>query len=338
MARARSTALRILGVLAGVGVILVLARALDPARVAADLGRMGWGFVGVLGVYLLATVLWALPYGLFLPRALEPGWGGLVFGRLAAGAVNAATPLGGMGGEPVRLLWLPPGERRGGIAALVVDRGVFLAAGALFLGLGAALGRGRLALPRNGEVVLDVVAVLGLALAALLLVLQRGGRVARPVARVIGIFVGRARRERLAHGARAVDREVAALHRGGAGRLLVALALHAGGRAAGALEVWVAGRLIGLPLDARDALLLQAVPLAVDLVLSMVPSQIGFAEGATALTVGALGYDPSAGLALALALRLRQLVFVAIGFVALSVRRGRGARHEAEAEAAPPHA
>ena len=63
----------------------------------------------------------------------------LAQGRSAA-AINAATPLLGLGGEPVRLLWLRAGERKAGLAALVVDRSAYLVSGAIAMAAGVGVG------------------------------------------------------------------------------------------------------------------------------------------------------------------------------------------------------
>ena len=62
--------------------------------------------------------------------------GATLTSRFAASGVNALLPFFGLG-EATRMLWLPRGERTPGLAALVVDRLLFLAAGTPILVLAA---------------------------------------------------------------------------------------------------------------------------------------------------------------------------------------------------------
>ncbi len=308
---------RICGAAVGVAVVVALVFALGPSRIAARLADVGAGFGWVLAAYFAALVLYALPLGLILPR--RPPVRSLVASRFAAVSVNAATPLFGLGGEPVRLLWLPPAERRPAVAALAIDRGAFLGASALFLLLGALVAVARLELPRAVRWALPSLAALGLVAAAALYLLQRRGVLA-PIARLIARVAPR-RGGWLATRATEIDGIIQRMHRDRPGRFTAAIAVHLAGRFASIAEVAVAARLLHLGLGVEGALVFAAVPLAVDLAFSVVPSQIGLHEGSTAILAAAFGLDPAAGVALAFLQRLRQVVFVSIGFTLLATRR-----------------
>ena len=74
------------------------------------------------------TAVGAVPWRELLPDWARPSWGATLTSRFAASGINALLPFFGLG-EASRLLWLPRGERSPGLAALVVDRLLFLAAG-----------------------------------------------------------------------------------------------------------------------------------------------------------------------------------------------------------------
>ena len=322
--RRRQLALRLAraaAAVAGVAVVALLVRSLGPSRIAEQIGRVRGGFLWMLGAYLAANVAYAAPLGLVLPRPLRPSPLGLLASRLAAVAVNASTPFLGVGGEPARLLWMAPGRREAGVTALVIDRSAFLAGSALFL-VGGALASLRIALPRTAKVAIVSLAALAMALVLALLALQRRGGVATPVARLLGLVLRRRRAALLEHAA-AIDAQVRALHLARPERLAAAVALHLVGRLLGALEVLAGARLLGMGVGLEGAYVLAAVPVVVDLVFSMVPSQIGIYEGTNALLASALGVDPAAGVALAFLQRLRQLVFVTLGFALLALGRPR---------------
>ena len=306
--------------LAGLATVFALGHALGWSRIAERLGSVGAWFGLVLAAYVGATLLYSLPLGMLLPR--RPPVIELLASRLAAVSVNAATPFLGVGGEPVRLLLLPPGDRRpAGFAALVVDRSAFLGASALFLALGAMVAGASVRLPTAVRVALPAAGAVALGLAAALYLTQRRGGVTRPVARLLARLTRHG--ARFVDGAGEIDQRVRALHAGDPARFGRMMAIHFAGRAMTLVEVIIAARLLGLTLGATGALLFATLPLAVDLAFSLVPSQLGIHEGSIALLAMALGLDPAAGVALVFLQRLRQLVFVAIGFALLAARRSR---------------
>ena len=309
---------RLLLGLAGATVVVVLGDSLGWHRIGERVREVGFGFAWVLAAYLLANLFFALPLGLVLPT--RPSLRALVASRLAAVSINSATPFLGVGGEPVRLLWLPACERRSGIAALVIDRSAFLGASALFLSTGAAVGAASPSLPPSLRIALPSLAGLALASVGGLYLCQRGGGVAGPMARMVGRFSSRFG-SRLSDGAGQIDRGVRGLHEANPMRFPIAVAGHLAGRFAGAVEVAVIARLLGLSLGAGGTLLFATLPLAVDLVFSFVPSQIGIHEGSSALLASALGLDPAAGVAMAFVQRMRQIVFITLGFLLLAARR-----------------
>jgi hypothetical protein len=65
-----------------------------------------------------------------------------------------------------------------------------------------------------------------------------------------------------------------------------------------------------VPVDVQKTLIFIAIPVALSVVGTFVPGQIGLQEGASALVAAALGIGPATGIALVFLQRLRQLVFV----------------------------
>jgi hypothetical protein len=309
-------------VLAGLAVVAWLLHALGPSRVAGYLVKLGPGFLFVLAAYGAAMVLYSLPFGMVLPETARPSVWGLLASRNAAVAVNAATPFLGLGGEPVRLLWIDPTRRSDGVAGIAVDRAAFFAASAIFLVFGAIAGVAIVPLPR--WVAISFLAIAGLILggAIALYFIQRHSGALQPLARLVRLIAPK-RGARLVELAASVDAQIRTLHEERPGRFSLAIATHFAGRITAVLEVLVAARLLGVHLSPTGAFLFCALPLAMDVFFSMIPSQIGLNEGAGALVAGALGLDPAAGVAIAFVQRLRQVAFVSLGFGLLSARRSR---------------
>ena len=90
--------------------------------------------------------------------------------------------------------------------------------------------------------------------------------------------------------------------------------LHLACWVAGALEVWVALRLAGRPLDFAVVLVIESLLYAIRTVAFAIPNAVGVQEGAYILVGGAFGLTPEMGLALSLLKRARDLL---IGLPAL---------------------
>lgn len=278
-----------------------------PSAVLAELARLRFGAVWLLVPYALGTTVGALPWAELLPTSARPGLGAVVAGRFVASSANAMLPFFGLAGEPLRLLWLEPRARPPGLAAIVVDRALYNAANGVLLLAGAtvALRATTLSSSLSLLVLLAGWLTLGVTVVALVLVVRLGigARLQRLLARLLGaVYTGES-------GGARVDAALLALLRHGRGTLALGLALHVLGRALILVEVVVGLRLLDAPATLAQSVVLAVVPVALSLVFSSVPSQIGIQEGGQALAAAALGLSPALGVTLVLMQRFRQLVF-----------------------------
>jgi len=110
---------------------------------------------------------------------------------------------------------------------------------------------------------------------------------------------------------------------GSKGRLAAGLALHVVSRALFAFEIYAGLRALGLPAGWRETTIFAAVPVALSVIGTFIPGQLGVQEATQALVAASLGIGPSAGLALALLQRARQLVFVPLSGLLVAFVSGR---------------
>ena len=316
MKRRLRAALRAGAALGGAVLFAFLLHRMGGDTLAASAERVGWRILPFLVPYGLAVVLAALPWRLLLAPEHRPTLPGTVLGRFAASAVNAVVPLMGLPGEPCRLLWLRRGAVTDGVAALVADRALFMLSGSCYLAVAVILAARVPGFPER-YLALGAAAVGGSLLVALAIgLLAARGRIA---ARVAGWF----HRE---HSGEEVDAALVTLLAARRGRLAAGWAVHLAGRVVLAGEFALALWALGVPASAPVVVMLSSIPVAVGVLASFVPSQIGLQEGALALVCGAVGLDPAAGIAVGLLVRIRQLVYVPLGFVLLSAARAGGAR------------
>lgn len=271
----------------------------------------------VVGPYALVSVLHTLGWRLAFPGR-APSLVRLGAIRLGGEAFNVAAA--SVGGEPVKVMLLRPGvPTADAVAAVVIDKTTITLAQGLFLGAGLIVAHAGFALPpgfltlMTWLLAIEVVAVGGFALVQGFEVVGRGlHALARPR------WPGLARRiEPLLQ----VERLLGAFYRRDPTRLALALGWHLLGWAAGALEVYLVLRLLGLEVSLGAALVVEAFSTAVRFVAFMVPATLGALEAGTMVAFQALGWGAGLGLAVSLIRRVRQVAWVALGLACLAALR-----------------
>jgi uncharacterized membrane protein YbhN (UPF0104 family) len=314
--------LRFLPLLIGLLLLPLFVARIGLQSISAELHQLGPSVLWILLPYAAGTALSAAPWAWLLPPGQRPGWGQTVAGRFAASGANALLPFFGLAGEPCRLLWLDRSARAEGLAAIVIDRLLYNAAGGGLLLL-AAIAALRTPLSAQWIAAGAGAAVLIIALSAFTLHAITRWRIGRGVERVLRRILGSAVRESAL--GEQVDEALRQMARERSRALLPAQLQHCVARAVMCVEVYLVLRSLHAPATLVHVLVLSSVPIATSVVASAIPSQIGVQEAAQALVSGALGLDPALGLVLVLLQRARQLAFVPLTLILLGVARSSAA-------------
>ena len=296
------------------------------ADAAVHLGAWFWPLAAVNLLWYAADARgWARVLG---PSGRSPGMAGrLIWATVAGEAVNNATPLMNLGGEPVKGLLLRgrvPADTV--VASLVVDNTIRYLATFVFLAIGLGLSLGMLDLEprvRGGlAVAFAAIAVLvGLAFG-----LQARGLLGRALdlGRRLGIRPGAIERHRPA--ADRIDAAIGGFYRGRRVDFAASMAWHLASRSIATVDAAVLLTLMGCPVGILQALLIQTVSVLLNLVFAFIPLQIGAAEGGHLVLFQALGMDPATGVAFSLVRRVRGLLWIGVGLlVGMAMSRGRAA-------------
>jgi len=257
---------------------------------------------------------------MLMPRRSRPSLPGMVFQVWVRESVNNLLPVGRVGGELVcyrlmRRQGLRAAPVAGGLIADValslVSQLLFALLGLALLGMGGAvLGWGALMAGLLGGFVLA---------GATIMVLR-----ASLLGRVIGAInaVAQDRLAGMAEGARRLDIYLRRLWRRPRAPLLCT-GWQFAAWLAGALEIWVACRVLGVEVSLADAVMIEALIQALASAAFIVPGALGVQEaGFVGLAVLA-GLEPSMGAALAVTRRLRDVVLYLPGLLAWSWAEGR---------------
>lgn len=303
----------------GLGLLAVVLLTTDLSQVGIYLSQVGIGVVFMIAVYMFAFVLdsWAWLMTLrSLPTRLM--W---VFRfwmvRMVGEAVNNATPLAGMGGEPVKAAILNQAYGIGygdSFASIVLARTTFVIGLIPFLLIGFALlllepglGEGFKWAAGTGLVGLSAGIVALFSIQRLRLTSRSGGWVARVFSRP-GLQKAFKKVEEFED--RLVDFYAAA-----PGRFAGSVVLSFVNWGFGAVEVWIAFYLLGAPISFAEAWIIEAIVQLVRVGAFFVPLALGTQEGAFTLVVGALTGNPALGVAAAVLRRFRELVVLSAGLL-----------------------
>ena len=316
----------LLMVLLGATLLGVLLYRADLVAVLDQVLRLGWGgFILVLIAYLACLVAQSAAWLVTLPAVpVTPRWlYRLTKVSMVGFALQATTPLAGLGGEPMKAILL---KRRYGIpypdvtSSLILVRTIDLTSELVFatIGLGLLLSS---PLPALEALPYRLGAGVGVAtmmvFVGLLFVAQQRrllGRLRVWLARRSG---GRLMpRERFLAGLDALEEiedRLAAYYSAEPGRCVAALLIAGADWMIGTFAVYLTLTLLGLHVSLADAVVIEAFLTVARSALFMVPADLGTQEGALALICGALLGSAETGLALAAVRRGRDAVWIVWG-------------------------
>jgi putative membrane protein len=299
--------------LTGFAVVIALVARAGWHSVLAALAAAGWPLLCLVPLRLLPVGLDALGWRVLLaprdPRA-RAGWPVLTAVATVREAVNRLLPVAGVGGELVGIrLVTRRGLEPAAVAASVVTEVVLtlvslVAFAALGLALLAALARGS---ARLDQLAVGLLLALPVPLLGLWLISE--GRLVAWLERLTTLVTGASREPPAWLASMPVfEAELSALA-ARRSRLLFATLLQVAGMIAGGAEVWLALRLLGHPVGAVPAVIIESVVLFIRNLAFAVPAGLGAQEAAIVLICAAVGLDQDLALGLALAKRMREVLF-----------------------------
>lgn len=246
--------------------------------------------------------------------------GAAIASRLAATSLNVIIPVFGVGGEAVRLLWIPSDQRDPAVAAIILDRALLIVADLAFLLIALIAGLVELALPPRLEWMAMGGAVTAVGIAALLVWITANRGISVPFVKALR-SVGFKSMGKKVPSAEAVDATMHSLWHERPRSVLGAAAIQFASRLVLAGELWTGLWLLGVPSSPLEALMISAGPIGVNALFTFIPSQLGVQEAGTGLVFGLLHLGARTGLVLGIIQRISQLVQVPVGLAALATAR-----------------
>lgn len=301
----------------------ILAQA-DIAKLGAALAQVGWGALAVLVVYALSfladTVVWLLTIRSF---RIDLQHFGVAFRlRMVGEFFNVVTPLGGLGGEPVKAMLLKNRygvALREGTASVILYRTVTVLVLVVFLGCGLGLAMQDPAFPAayQGAAFAGLVALtVGI---GLFFLIQRYQLFSLTGGWLGSKSFGQAL-NRVLHHIQDIDERLLSFYTQDRGRLVTAFGFAALGWSIGILEIYVAMLFLGQPITLWEAWIIEAAAQLVRAGTFFIPASLGAQDGALMIVASAMTGQPTTGLALAVVRRLREIIWLlACGLVSWAV-------------------
>lgn len=301
---------------AGVALFIYLIWRIGFDAILTNISRFGVWFLAILAAgtswLLFQTCAWSLIQNAFFRKVRFLS---LFRIKIIGDALNVLLPSASLGGEAARAYLLKKAvPLKEGIPSIVFDKTVEFAASTIFLASGLLLGSLFVRLP-EGLLAPTVICLAVTAAGVVLLIVFSVRGVCATLARITARFPrvrnwAEGRKEHL----EALDENLRRLYRKGHLKTAAAVGFHFLGRLAGAAEVFIILRVLGVPVSPVQAVFIYAVIVVVNTVFFILPGQWGVTESAGILLLQTLGEPAAIGLSLGVIRRIRKLVFVALAF------------------------
>ncbi len=313
------------------GVVLfgfILSRS-DLSQVWEHVRELGWLGVGaVIGIYCMAFMCSIAAWSLtFRDRPITLRWLSRLWRvQIVGNALNNTTPLGSLGGEPVKAALLNRHYGvgyRDSVATLVLIQTIAIMAQIVFMSASFVLMLQSDALDNTYRFAAGGALVVLCTLIGLFFGFQRF-RVASRTGGWLGRLRLGARLDRALDIIGDVEDRLVSFYVGARRRFASALVLEFVNWVLGAVEIYVILHLLGHPVAFTDAWLIEGIVVLVRSAFFLVPASMGTQEATFLIVCGAITGSPGLALAVALTRRGRELFWIFLGFLtgwAFSLRK-----------------
>lgn len=315
----RSWLLQVLFLVAGIALFAIVLADIELGELVASLRQVGFiGFGAILLLYLVEFLLDVLTWqATIVSSHWDRRWVTRLFWfKIAGEAFNNGTPTGGVGGEPIKAVFLNRNFGIGygeAIASLILYKTIIVLSLILFLGVGFAL---MLANPILPDVYNTVAAVgfVALAVGVVLFFLLQRFKIMTRTGNLI--FSGRLSGtvHKIFEYVRDMDDRLVEYYTGHRKRFYAGFAMSIVNWVLGAAEVYLVMLFLGHPVTMTDAVIIEVFVQLVRAGTFFIPSSIGAQEGAFLVIGGAVAGVPTLGVAMALVRRIREIIWIAWGF------------------------
>jgi lysylphosphatidylglycerol synthase-like protein len=326
----RSRLLAVISTLIGLALFIYVIKQTGFPEISSNLREVGAGFLLILAVssarYLSRSMAWLRCMN---PEERRVGFWSLWRARLAGEAVGDLT-FGPLVAEPMRLIAL--GDRlplSSGISSLAVENIAYTASSCLMVMAGAVAMLASFGLNESIRTAACVaIAVVFALVAAPVVVISRRWKIASGALSWLTGFVVRDEAKRGRIGSkidrlRELEDYVFDFYSKRPRDFFILVVCQAAFHLAGALEIYLTLRLMGLGVDFVAAGAFESVNRAINIAFTFVPALVGVDEVGTGALIRAAGFSFDQGVTLALIRKIRMFFWIGVGLIFLAASRNR---------------
>jgi Lysylphosphatidylglycerol synthase TM region len=326
----RSRLLAVISALIGLALFIYVIKQTGISEITSNLRTVGAGFLLILAVsstrYLSRSLAWLRCMN---PEERRVGFWALWRARLAGEAVGDLT-FGPVVAEPMRLIAL--GDKlslSSGVSSLAVENIAYTISSCLMVMAGAVALLASFGLNESMRTAAAVsLAVVFAPIAASIVTISRRWKIGSSSVSALASFIarGEAKRSRIEakiDRLRELEDYVFDFYAKRPRDFFILALCQAAFHLAGALEIYLTLRLMGLDANFGAAFTFEAVNRAINMAFIFVPALVGVDEVGTGALIKAAGFDFDHGVALALIRKIRMFFWIGIGLVFLALARNR---------------
>jgi len=326
----RSRLLAVISALIGLALFVYVIKQTGLSEIAANLRAVGAGFLLILAIsstrYLSRSLAWLRCMN---PDERRVGFWALWRARLAGEAVGDLT-FGPVVAEPMRLFAL--GDKlalSSGISSLAVENIAYTVSSCLMVMAGAVALLASFGLNKSMRAAAGgALAVVFTLVAVSVVIISRRWKIGSSLLSALASLVVRneAKRswiEAKINRLRELEDYVFDFYAKRPRDFFILVLCHTAFHFAGALEIYLTLRLMGLSVNFSAAFTFEAVNRAINMAFIFVPALVGVDEAGTGALVKTAGFDFDYGVTLALIRKIRMFFWIGIGLVFLAAARNR---------------
>ncbi len=310
-------AIKIIFLLIGIALLVWAIQTVGLAELFTLLSKLGIGFIYILFIYSIVTLLDSLAwkYNFTQSSAKQFNLWQIWRIRQIGEAYNVITPLGTLGGEPVKAQLLKEHHnipRRQGLASQVVARTTFLAALIIFFIPGIFLTfKAEQISSQFQNTALAGMIVFSTAI-FLFFLFQITGTLGR-LSRWAENFAWIKKSTSVSDNIDALSDHISSFYKEHPKRIAISISYAFAGWVVGLAELYVAMYFLGIELTLAELWIIEALAQLIKVGSFLIPLSIGAQEGGFIIVFSAMGLPPSVGLTLSFVRRIRELLWVGLG-------------------------
>ncbi len=299
----------------GLTLLCFLIQKFGAEELLGALRQIGWKIIYILMIpplwLAIQTAAWKL-------TVAETGdhitFGQLFKIKMGGDAFNTLTPLGFIGGDPVRFALLKqkmPGSLSA--ASIVLDRTMQILAVVTLLIISLIPAAFVLSLPTAWQILFPIMTVGIASLLYFFIHHQQKGLFERLFLKLHKLGIKKNKIESLLEHLRSTDESISQFYRHNPRRFLTVYACHFMGRVLGVVEIFLIAFLLKINLSWMGALFMASLAVLVNILFTFIPGSMGVLEGAYGALALLMGLSPIQGVAIQVVRRLRALFWISLG-------------------------